>query len=215
MGFGGEEPRRSGRPETTSGGRASDRTRRDGRRRPSPLLALLAVLILALLAMAAILLWRSLGDSIPGTSVTSDSIDSGPEPRVHLINAAGRVRVDGVEGLESVQYEATKYATAADPAAAKREASEVPVDISREGSTVSIETDGGRQTGADYTLEVPASAAVEIESEAGDVEVLGFSGNVMVMAEAGDVTVGDLGGDVTVEAPQGDVSVSRVSTDTG
>ncbi|HEV8045283.1 MAG TPA: hypothetical protein VGP38_08895, partial [Rubrobacter sp.] len=198
MSFGGEEEaRRRERPEASGGG-ASARTGRDRPSRPSLLLVLLAVLILALLATAAIFLWRSLGDSISGTSVASDSIDSGPEPRVHLMNAAGRVRIEGFKGLESVEYEATKYATAADPAAAKREASEVPVDISREDSAVVIETDGGRQTGADYALRVPTRATVEVESEAGDVEVSDLSGNVTVLAEAGDVTVRDVGGDVKV-----------------
>jgi DUF4097 and DUF4098 domain-containing protein YvlB len=182
----------------------------------SPLLLLLAVLLLALLALGAVLLWRSLGESISGTSVTKDSIDSaGPEPHVQLTNAAGRVRVEGVKGLKSVEYEATRYAMGRDPAAAKQQASEVPVDISREDSKIVIETDGGMNTGADYTLKVPTAAAVKVESEAGDVEVSGLSGNVTVAAEAGDVTVTDVGGDVKIEAPQGDVTVGDVNTDTG
>ena len=110
----------------------------------TPLLLLFAGLLLALLAVAAILLWRSLGESISGTSIARDSIDSaGPEPRVRLANAAGRVRIEGVKGSRSVDYEATRYAMGADPAAAKQRASEVPVDISREDSKIVIETDGG------------------------------------------------------------------------
>ena len=182
----------------------------------SPLLLLFALLLLALLAVAAILLWRSLGESISGTSITTDSIDSaGPEPRVRLANAAGQVRVEGVKGSRSVDYEATRYAMAADPPAAKQRASEVPVDISREDSKIVIETDGGEDTGADYTLRVPTGSSVEVESEVGDVEVSGISGNVTVGAEAGDVRVRDVGGDVKVEAPRGEVSVGDVNTDTG
>ena len=182
----------------------------------SPLLLLFALLLLALLAVAAILLLRSLGESISGTSITTDSIDSaGPEPRVRLANAAGQVRVEGVKGSRSVDYEATRYAMAADPAAAKQRASEVPVDISREDSKIVIETDGGEDTGADYTLRVPTGSSVEVESEVGDVEVSGISGNVTVGAEAGDVRVRDVGGDVKVEAPRGEVSVGDVNTDTG
>jgi len=182
----------------------------------SPLLLILAVLLLALLAAAAVLLLRSFGESISGTSVAKDSIDSaGPEPHVRLTNAAGQVRVAGVKGSRSVEYEATRYATAADPAAAKQRASEVPVDISREDSKIVIETDGGSDTGADYTLEVPTGGSVAVESKAGDVEVSDISGNVTVDAEAGDVTVRDVGGNIRVEAPQGDVSVSNVNTDTG
>jgi DUF4097 and DUF4098 domain-containing protein YvlB len=182
----------------------------------SPLLLLLAVLLLMLLAVATVLLWGSLGESISGTSIASDSIDSaGPEPRVRLANAAGQVRVEGVKGSRSVEYEATRYAMAADPAAAKQRASEVPVDISREDSKIVIETDGGEDTGADYTLKIPTGGSVEVESEAGDVEVSGISGNVTVGAEAGDVRIRDVGGDVRVEAPRGDVSVGDVNTDTG
>ena len=189
------------------------------RARPSrvpPLLWLLAVVLLALLAVAAVLLFRSLGESVSGTSVTGDSIDSaGPEPHVRLTNAAGQVRVEGVKGSRSVDYEATRYAMGADPAAAKQRASEVPVDISREDSKIVIETDGGRDTGADYTLRIPTGGSVTVESEAGDVEVTGISGNVTVDAEAGDVTVRDVGGDIKVQTPRGDVSVSDVNTDTG
>jgi Putative adhesin len=184
--------------------------------RTSPLLLLLAVLILALLAVAALLLWRSLGDSISGTSVAKDSIDSaGPKPHVRLTNAAGQVRVEGVEGSESVEYEATRYAMGSDPATAKQQASEVPVDISREDSKITIETDGGRDTGADYALRMPAGGSVEIESEAGDVEISGLTGNIRVAAEAGDVTIGGVGGGVNVSAPQGEVTIANVNTETG
>ncbi|HEX5974770.1 MAG TPA: DUF4097 family beta strand repeat-containing protein [Rubrobacteraceae bacterium] len=208
MGFRGEEE--PGRAEHAQTGARRDRGR------PTPLLLLFALLLLALLAVAAILLWRSLGESISGTSIARDSIDSaGPEPRVRLANAAGQVRVVGVEGSGSVDYEARRYAMAADPASAKQRASEVPVDISREDSMIVIETDGGENTGADYALRVPTGGSVEVESEVGDVEVSGISGNVTVSAEAGDVRVRDLGGDVEVQAPRGDVSIADVNTDTG
>jgi Putative adhesin len=184
--------------------------------RTSSLLVLLAALILALLAVAAVLLWRSLGDSISGTSVAKDSIDSaGQEPHVRLTNAAGQVRVEGVEGSNTVEYEATRYAAGSDPAAAKQQASEVHVDITREDSRITIKTEGGGDTGADYALRIPAGASVEVESEAGDVEISGLTGNVKAGAEAGDVTVNDVGGGVKIEAPKGDVTVANVNTDTG
>ena len=218
MGFDGREDSRRGEPEGPSPGQDATRVER-GRRRPprvSPLLTLLAVLVLGLVVLAAVLLWRSLGESVPGTSLAKDSIDSdGPEPRVRLTNAAGRVSVEGVEDSRSVEYEATRYAMAADPAAAKQRASEVPVDISREDSEIVIETDGGDDTGADYDLRIPAGGSVEVESEAGDVEVSGLTGNVTVDAESGDVTVRNGGGSVSVEAPQGDVTLANVNTDTG
>src|SRR5918994_220384 len=169
-----------------------------------------------LLAVAAILLWRSFGESISGTSVTMDSIDSaGPEPRVRLANAAGQVRVEGVKESRSVDYEATRYAMGADPVAAKQRASEVPVDISREDSKIVIETDGGQDTGADYTLRMPTGGSVEVESEVGDVEVSGISGNVTVGAEAGDVFLsGRFSGGGRVSVETGDIIARLPPEDT-
>jgi hypothetical protein len=180
------------------------------------LLLIALVLLLALLVVGALLLWRSLGESISGTAAARDSIDSGSEPNVQLVNGPGQVRVEGVEGLQSVEFEVAKYARGLDPAAAEERASAVPVDVSREeGSGILLQTDGGRGTGADYVLRVPAGATVEVESEAGDVEVENLSGDVTVRAWAGDVTVRGSGGSVIIEAPRGDVSVSDVNTDTG
>jgi hypothetical protein len=210
----GEDPRRP-EPQRPSGVPARTERRRVGPARGPRLLLLLAVLLLALLVVVALFVWRSLGDSISGTSVTADSIDSGPDPRVRLTNAVGRVRVEGVEDLESIEYEVTRYAMASDPVSAKRRASEVAVDLSREDSTIVLATDGGRGTGADYLLRVPSGGTVEVESGAGDVEVAGLSGDVKVVAGAGDVTVRNAGSDVTIEAPQGDVVVGDVNTDTG
>ncbi|HSL00952.1 MAG TPA: DUF4097 family beta strand repeat-containing protein [Rubrobacteraceae bacterium] len=213
---GEEESGNAGR-EGASGGAVPARVER-GRlpRTPRPLLLLLlAALLAALLLIAVLVLWRSLGDDLSGTSVARDSIQSGPKPRLSLTNGPGQVRVEGVEDLEAVEYEVTKHAVARDPAAAKERAADVPVDLSREDSAFVLETDGGRNTGADYALRVPSGGSVEIESAAGDVEVVGLTESVAVRAAAGDVTLRDLGGPVTVEAPQGDVEMSEISTDTG
>ena len=165
--------------------------------------------------MAAVFLWRTLGEEVPGASVARDSIDSTREPKVTITNGPGDVSVEGANGTEAVEYEVTRYAVAGDPAAARGAASEVPVDVSREGSTVTVETDSGGETGADYVVGMPAGGGVDVEAEEGDVEVSGLDGNVTVRAESGDVTVRDAAGDVTVEAGQGDVTVGGMRTDTG
>jgi hypothetical protein len=185
-----------------------------GRRR-SPLLLLAIVILLLALLIGLFLLWRSLGDRVSATAEARDSIDAGAEPTVRLVNGPGQVRVEGVESLGDVEYVVVRYAQGSDPATAKEEASGVPVDVAREGGTITLETDGGRGTGADYTLRVPRGSKLEVESRAGDVNVTGVEGDVSVVAEAGDVTIGDTGGSVSVEAAQGDVSISGVNTDAG
>lgn len=204
-----EEPRRREKPGASAAGGRERRSRR-----PLLLLLILVLLIIALV-VGALILWRSLGDNLSGTASASDTIDSSADPKVILTNAAGQISVEGVEDLRAVEFEATKHALGGDPAAAKQNASDVPVDVSREGNEVTLQTDGGGGTGADYTLRVPTGASVEIASEAGDIEVTGVDGGVDVSAEAGDVTVSRVKGPVRVEAPQGDVAVSEISTDTG
>ena len=202
----------SGRPE-----RPPSRTRRtrETPSRPGALTILAAALLLVLLVVAAVFLWRLLGEEVPGASVARDSVDSGREPKVTITNGPGDVSVEGASGTEAVEYEVTRYAAAGDPAAARSAASEVPVDVLREGSEVTLETAGGGGTGADYVVGMPAGGGVEVEAEEGDVEVSGMDGNVTVRAESGDVTVRDAAGDVTVEAEQGDVTVGGTRTDTG
>ena len=214
MSFRGEDqPRRYGHEETGEPAPAGEPGRR--RRSRVPLLLLLALLLIVALVAGAILLLRSLEESVSGTSVARDSLNSGPEPSVRLVNGPGQVSVEGVEDLEAVEYEVTRYARGPDPATAKRNASEVPVDFSREDSTLVLRTGGGRDTGADYALRVPAGSAMEVESEAGDIEITGLSGNVKVNAEAGDVEVRGSEGSVKIEAPQGDVILSGMNTETG
>ena len=207
--------RRPEHGEATGRPLARSRGTRERASRSNLLIFVVALLLLALLVAAAVFLWRTLGDEVPGASVARDSIDSGREPRVEITNGAGDVGVEGAGDAEAVDYEVTRYAVAGDPAAARSAASRVPVDVSRKGSTVTLGTGGGRETGADYSVVVPSGGDVEVESERGDIEVTGLDGDVTVRSESGDVAVRDVAGDVTVEAGGGDVVVGGVRTDTG
>ena len=175
-----------------------------------------ASLLLLALVIGVLLLWFSYGDSAGGASVFEDSIETGPEPVVRLTNGPGRVSVEGVEGLESVEINAKRYARGRNPAAAKENASEVPVEVSSgEGSSLEISSDGGGGTGVDYALRVPPGTAVEVESEAGDMEVSGLDNSAAVRVQSGDVSVEDVRGSIDVEASQGDVTVESAGTETG
>lgn len=208
--------RQPGDPDKHPDTDASSTERRRDRSQRIPWLLILGTALLTVLVVgAAILLWRSFSDSLSGTSVARDSIDSGPKPGIRLTNGAGQIRIEGAEDLGAVEYEVTRHALASDPAAAKERASQIAVDISRDGGDFTIETNGGRNTGADYALRVPAGSSVEVESEAGDVEVSGLSGDVSVDSAAGDVSVREAKGSVKVEAQAGDVEVSEMRTDTG
>lgn len=208
-----EPPRRPAAPEERPERRDAD-ARLSGKR--SWAFLAVGVLILAVVAAGGFFLWRSLGDTLSGTSEASDSLGSaGPEPSIRLTNGLGQISIEGVENIGAIEYEATKHAVARDPASAQERASEVAVDVSREGSDFEIETSGGRNTGVDYALRVPPGSSVDVSSEAGSVEVSGLSGSTAIAAEAGDVSVRDAGGSVNIEAPAGDIEIENVNTETG
>lgn len=201
-----------GRPERSSRSRRSRERTTAG---PGLLPILAAILLLVALVVLAVFLWRTLGEEVPGASVARDTIDAGRAPEVEITNGPGGVSVEGAGNSRTVGYEVTRYAVAGDPAAARSAASEVAVDVSREGSTITLQTNGGGGVGADYAVRMPADGDVTVEAEEGDVEVSGIGGDVTVLAESGDVAVRDVTGDVAVEAEKGDVEVSGMRTDTG
>ena len=215
VGWPSRRPSDRGRPAArTSPAEGEERRRPVGR--PERRLAPLVVgLLLLALAIGVVFLWFSYGDRAGGTSTYEDSVDTGPEPAVYLTNGPGRVRIEGVSGLESVEINAKRYARGSSPTGAKENAAGVPVNVAHDGSDLKISSDGGRGTGADYDLKVPPGSTVEVESATGDVEVSGLSNDVAIRAEEGDVTVKNVKGPVKIEAPQGDVAVDAVSTETG
>jgi len=193
----------------------TERRRRQPAFRPGLVPVVAGLLLLALL-IGLVLLWLSYGDRAGGASVFEDSIETGPEPVVRLTNGPGRVSIEGVEGLENVEINAKRYARGRNTAAAKENAADVPVEaLAGEDSALEVSSDRGGGTGVDYALRVPSGTIVEVESEAGDVEISGVDNNVTVRAESGDVSVEDVRGSIGIEAVRGDVTVESVSTETG
>jgi hypothetical protein len=175
----------------------------------------LLLVVLAALALGALFAWRSSGNDVSGKSVAEDSVSSGPNPQIRISNPRGAVRIEGMEGLKSIEYEVTKYALGRDKDEARQRASEITGDITSEGSLFVIEAGGNRNTGAGYTLRVPKGSPVEAEAGAGEVSVSGVEGEVTVRVTAGDVVVRETRDSVSIEAQRGDVKISDVSTDAG
>ncbi len=171
-------------------------------------------LLLVALVIGVVLLWFSYGDRAGGTEAFEQSVESGTEPVIRITNGRGKVRIQGTEGLETVEISARRYARGFNPTSAKENAAELPVEVSNEAE-VEISSGGGSDTGVDYDLEAPQGSTVEVESEAGDVEVSGLDGDVTVRGESGDVSLEDIQGSILIETAQGDVSVKHLSTETG
>ncbi|CAN5911731.1 hypothetical protein BH23ACT11_BH23ACT11_27480 [soil metagenome] len=193
-----------------------------GRRPPSRkqaprilLLLIVVVAVLLIMAVGIVFMGRSFGGGVSGKAFEKETLTTGPKPRLQVANGRGAIRVEGVNSLDSVEIELTKYALGSGRQEARKRASELSVNTSKRGSRYLIESAGGRDTGADFAIRTPQGSSIELESEAGDVELVKVHGDVTVSNEAGDVRVKGSKGSVEIRSLQGDVEISDVSTDTG
>ena len=152
----------------------------------------------------------------PGqTEHFSRKVKLGRDGRIAIANFAGNISVT-VGGGDEVSIDAVKRGRPADLQQAEITVSEGPgrVDIQAGSSS--------RRVSVDFTVVVPASAAVDLRSVSGDISVTGVRGAVRAEAINGTVTTagtprlevaktvsGDLA--VTDAGSDGDVSLGSVS----
>lgn len=150
--------------------------------------------------------------------------------KVFLVNVSGDIEIQSWK-QDQVKIEALKVSEASSLDKAKENAALVPIEVTRDGDALRIETKyperhgfwGGNSVNVsvDYKLWVPEKASVDVKSVSGDVRVTAIggagnvhsvSGNVDVLGAAGtDINL--VSGDVTVENILGDAYLKTVSGD--
>jgi hypothetical protein len=157
--------------------------------------------------------------------------------RVFLSNLSGTIDVK-VWKDEKVRIEAVKVSRAATQEAARENAGQVTIEVTREAGELRIETKYPRRKGGwgdrslnvsvNYTLWIPDKASPEIKSISGDikveaaggavkagaisggVDILGASGNVDINVVSGGIRLENISGDVYLKAVSGNIEVARV-----
>ena len=121
----------------------------------------------------------------------------GPEGTLDLSNISGDVRVTGTGGNE-ITVEAVKRVRHRDPDEARRLLQQLRVDITTVGDRVEVRTTYPRRNSSgergisarvDYTISVPAGAAVAVKTISGDTSVTKVNGEVRAESVSGNVTV--------------------------
>jgi DUF4097 and DUF4098 domain-containing protein YvlB len=156
--------------------------------------------------------------------------------KVYLSNVSGDIKVQTWDQGQ-VKIEALKVSEASSMDKAKENAALVPIEVSKDGDTLRIETKYPEKQGfwggnsvhvsIDYKLWIPDRASLEVKSVSGEVTVAAIggtarlgsvSGNIELGGAAwadvnvvsGDVTVRDILGDAYLKTVSGDVTANKV-----
>lgn len=154
--------------------------------------------------------------------------DLGAGGSVAVSNVNGAVLVKAWDG-DQVRVEAVKKVKAGDRAAAREIMQKLRIDIERRGDHLEIDTElprrenglldwvFGNQVNANvsYTISVPHSTDIEVDTVNGKIEVRGVAGRVVADTTNGGIHMSDVRGSVDAGTTNGgiEVALSEVAGD--
>jgi hypothetical protein len=142
----------------------------------------------------------------------------GPAGRLSIKTVTGLLRVRGIEG-EDVHVTVTYRIRAADHASAERALESGRVSVDRGPDSLDIETPerrlstglawlfGGARVSADFVVEVPWGAKLNLETMSGSVEAMNLVGDQKYRSVSGDVRLWNLGGLVEAGTISGGITL--------
>jgi hypothetical protein len=130
--------------------------------------------------------------------------------RVRVLAETGDLRIEGRSGLSEVRLVGRGCA------ANSRDLDDIELIVERAGSAIRIVTlvpfSGSGNSRLDLELEVPDWMLVEIDHQAGDIEVFDVSG-VDIYDNSGNIEVDNIFGDVAVNDDSGDMRITSLDGD--
>lgn len=148
--------------------------------------------------------------------------------KVFLNNLSGNIIIKSW-GEARVKIDALKVSKAKTEDQARKNAAEVTIEVTKEGSTLRIVTkypkdkkfwgDNSLNVSVHYTLTVPDKASLEVKSVSGDVDIEAIGGEAQLNCVSGDVTITNVAGvdvnlvsgDLVIENAMGDAKLVTVS----
>ena len=153
------------------------------------------------------------------TERVSETRKVSSDASLDLSHVSGDVRVNTGRANE-IRIEAVKRVRHRDAEEGKRLLGLLRVDINQIGSRLEIRTMYPRTStrslsaSVDYTITVPANAAISIKTVSGDVAVNGVRGEVRAETVSGDVDVVETPNLALAKAVSGDVRARDIGTET-
>lgn len=179
---------------------------------------ILVLLLLGLVGGAGIVEW---GENHPGVgfldwgesySFTED-VPARSVPKnasITIRTTHGNITVHAEE-IAEIRVTARKNAHADNEAEAHGSADSVHVAVTQTDSGFTVEPSGssfnGRPVYVDLDVHVPKGATLSLQSDRGNIQVAGITGNINIESREGDIDARQIGGDVNVDSNKGDVRI--------
>lgn len=132
------------------------------------------------------------------------TFEVGDSPSLEVVSFAGYVTVRAGES-SVIRVVATKRASSAG------DLSRMKVEVTQQGDGLEIETERPRfpmrNASVDLEITVPASTRLDLEVDAGIVDVSGLTGRVEVNTRAGNVAIREVSGEIDASSGSGIIDV--------
>ena len=178
-----------------------------------------AILWTGLVALVGAAIALSGCDGLPiyeATRTLEGSFDVTGAADLDVWTSNGRVTVQGVEGLTSVEVTATIRSRGDSQIEAAARAAQVVVEMIHNGNHVELRYDASahpwgvrRYTGVDFEVAVPATADVEVDTSNGRITVDEVTGILALDTSNGTIEVTDGLGEAHASTSNGQITVAR------
>jgi len=161
------------------------------------------LLPLGAVLLPAALMWAA------GEGQIEKSFDTTREPRVSLNNVKGHVLVRGWDkALVHVVYTVASTRMEVDSEILPNTG---PADKVHFETHLLDATLPASEQGADYTLDVPSGASLDIRNPQGRIRIEGMQADASLQSVGGDISIRDYSGHLTVHSVAGDIEIIRPS----
>jgi hypothetical protein len=189
------------------------------RRSNWPWIVLVIVLLAVFVCGGAFFLASSLGYNFGSTSSTTQHFAVSPNPAIVLTNDIGSIHVRAGDSSRDVTIQATKHirwgGIASDVNVAYAQdmtGNTVTINVERPGNVTSFGS-----SSVDFDLTVPGTAALQLKTSTGSIDVTGVSGQLVLTSNTGSVRAsgGTLSGNSQLLTNTGSVTFTGSISPTG
>ncbi|HXW15498.1 MAG TPA: hypothetical protein VEN79_13395, partial [Terriglobia bacterium] len=157
--------------------------------------------LLGVFLLPTVLMWAA------GEGRVEKTFDTTREPRISLVNLQGHVLVRGWDKAQvHVVYAVVSPRVEIDSEIIPNTgpAEKIHFDTHLLDATLPVD-----EQGADYTLDVPAGASLEIRNSQGKILVQGMQADASVQSVGADISIRDYSGRLMVHSVAGDIEIIR------